>query len=238
MGEYYNAFFSLAVGLERLCKLILSFDYQQSQQRFPTTKDLKSFGHEIEKLISKVDDIAAERNVCSKYKCDNEISKAIISELDSFADAKRGRYANFSMMEGVGGTSEEPLSSWDSNVGERILRRHFRDTEKERLARSRASVMQALLGDVAIVRHMAEDGSALDTIEKASFRTAENEIAQKYGRYYAFLVIRYLADVFYELTCKRGYEAGGEMWFSHYEHFNTFTVPDEFGLRRKIWPLR
>jgi hypothetical protein len=238
MGQYYSAFFSLSVGLERLCKLILSFEYEQEHGQFPKSKELRNFGHKIIVLINKATEVVSMKNLVLNYDgYDNRISAAIISELDAFADAKRGRYANFEMMEGSNHTDKEPLSSWVKNVGEPILQKHFRGTQREEAAKFRSKLMETLLGEVSTVNHRSEDGTKLNTIEKSSFRSVENEVFQKYGRYYSFLIIRHLSEIFSNLTSLRGYEAGGELWFGHYEHFNTFIVPNKFGLSRKIWPL-
>lgn len=239
MGEYYSAFFSLSVGIERFCKIILCFDEEQKKKKFPSQKGLKSFGHDLVELFRKVRDVEAARSAKLRFGAiDDPICDAIILHLSQFANAGSGRYANFLVMEsGRLESIYEPVSEWSRNVGDLILEKFFRGSKSEILAYQNANLMDTVLSEFALVRHTSETGQILDSLGKASFRTSENIVMQKYGRFYSFRVLRFLADLFYSLTSRRGYEEGGELWFGHYEHFNTFTVPDEFGLRRKIWPL-
>jgi hypothetical protein len=238
MGEYFSSFFSLSIGLERLAKLIICFDEQQKTGSFPNRKELKGFGHKVAELLGHVEVVAGARQAATEYTGhSHSISKAIISQLDSFADAGRGRYANFDIMRQPDNAEHEPLSAWMAAVGEPILNSHCRGTRDEDTARLNADLMEGLLGDVTHVRHTSENGTPLSTISAASFRTAENEVMQTYGRLYSFYVIRWLSDIFHQLTSTRGYEEGGELWFGHYEHCSTFLVSDSDAKRRKTWPL-
>ncbi len=239
MGEYYNAFFSLSIGLERLGKLIFCFIEQQKTGVFPSNSNLKSFGHDLNKIVSYVENVSRERCLADEFKpLDQRICLPIVDHLTAFSAAGVGRYANFlNMSGGANPDGFEPVGKWWELVCEPILEKHFRKTQRESQARQRAQFIDALIGGATLVRHTAETGGVLDTVESASFRTAETEVVQKYGRFYTFSLIRRLASVFGQLTSRRGYEVGGELWFGHYEHFNTFTVDDEFGLRRRNWPL-
>lgn len=239
MGEYYAAFFSLAIGLERLGKLIFCFSEQQESGSFPSDASLRKFGHNLKEIVDKVEVIASQRRIQSGYKpLEFEICGNIIKHLSSFSAANIGRYANFSVMsEGSSTNSFEPISKWWQLVGEPVLNKHFRGTRRETIAKRNAQVMEAALGQITLVRHTSENGDPIRNLEIASFRTAENEIFQKYGRYYSFTLVRWLSEIFRELTRVRGYQEGGELWFGHYELFNSFTVDDQFGLTRKIWPL-
>ncbi len=52
-GIYYQSFISLSVGLERLSKLCILFDYYISNNgEFPTDKFLRNLGHDINKLYN------------------------------------------------------------------------------------------------------------------------------------------------------------------------------------------
>ena len=96
-GEYYTAFFALSVGLERLAKLILVADFSISNSgQFPVQSAIRTFGHEIHRLLTAVDKVAKDRSVKLSYqRPQNKICAAIVGCLDAFADAKRGRYANY-----------------------------------------------------------------------------------------------------------------------------------------------
>ncbi|WP_147335693.1 hypothetical protein [Pseudotabrizicola alkalilacus] len=240
MGEYYTAFFSLSIGLERLGKLIFCFIEQQKSGAFPSDSQLRTFGHNLKNIINYAEGVANERGLADSFKpLDQPICSKIVDHLTAFSAAGTGRYANFLVMSGgTGNKGFEPVGKWWELVGTPILEKHFRGTKREVEAKLRAQHIDAFIGDFTLVRHTAESGDQLGTVEAASFRTAETEVVQKYGRFHVFTLIRRLASIFDQLTSRRGYEAGGELWFGHYEHFNTFTVDDEFGLRRRIWPLR
>lgn len=239
LGEYYSAFFALSVGIERLCKLILCFFEHKSTKTFPSQKRFREYGHNLTRLTGTVRNHEETTNLSREYdSLDDEICTAIISHLSAFASASEGRYANFLIMEtGRHVATYEPVSEWNNLVGGKILDRHFRGTRSESSARDRARVIEALLGTYSTVQHTSEDWSRLTTVEAASFRTAENKVLQKFGRFYSFKIIRSLAEIFNEATRMHGYEEGGELWFGHYEHFQTFTLPNSFGLSRKNWPL-
>src|SRR4051812_27168648 len=97
MGEYYTAFFGLSVGLERLAKLILVADFSISNGGvMPTEKIVRQYGHELANLMDIVSDLVPKHSLKLDYpRPADPISTKIVECLDSFADASRGRYANF-----------------------------------------------------------------------------------------------------------------------------------------------
>ena len=53
-GEYYNAFFGLSTGIERLTKLILVADHAIcSGGKFPSHSNIKNYGHKVACLNKK-----------------------------------------------------------------------------------------------------------------------------------------------------------------------------------------
>ena len=89
-----------------------------------------------------------------------------------------------------------------------------------------------------MVLHFDEQSETMSDVATASERTGQSEYAQKYGRYYTLLIVRWLAEIFSEMTRTQGYEAGLEVLFGHYELFNAYRTEDKFLLNRKKWPLR
>ena len=237
-GYYYTALFALSIGIERLCKLVICFDVYEDNLVFPSQKDFRAYGHKINDLLAKVEEIRNRRGVRSYSLPRRPISGAIISQLDEFADAGRGRYANFMRLTDSAAVQYEPVRGWYKNVGLEILRLHFEGSSKQEKAEAWAYALQGTVGESSLVRHTHESGDPIETIGEASFRSAENKVMQKYGRFYSFEIVRYVSSVFKELSRERGYQDGGRLWFGHYEHFNTFTVQDSYGLNRKRWPLR
>jgi hypothetical protein len=250
-GEYYTAFFGLSIGIERLAKMILIADYMlEHKGTLPDQNAVRKFGHKLSKLIEEVDRIAKKHDLRLEIfalrgkklplrKPDCEISIAVIHCLDAFADASRGRYANF---EAIGNpafnAAEEPVAKWWREVVERILDKHYRGTRAEEGVKARAKLIDSMIGDMTTVRYFDEGGETMTQVATASERTGQSKWAQKYERVYTLSIVRWLATIFSELTMTRGYEAGFEVLFGHYEFFETFCNDDSSLLTRKRWPLR
>ena len=126
-GEYYTAFFGLSVGLERLCKLALVADYAISHNgRMPEERVVSRFKHKLVGLMDAVDAVAQNHKLTLEYpRPPTTISVKIIECLDAFADASRGRYANFAALGDPKLGQEEPIRKWWGDVAELILKEHY-----------------------------------------------------------------------------------------------------------------
>jgi hypothetical protein len=239
-GNYYVAFFGISVGMERLAKLILVADYALTHSgNLPQEKEIKKFGHHIADLLERVDKISKTRALSLSYpRPVDEISKSIVVCLDSFADAGRGRYANFQAIGDPNFSKQfEPISNWWRSVAEPILTRHYRGSARELKVNKNAELAERLMGSVSLVLHRNETGEIMQDVRTASARTGQTYVVQRYARYYTLRLIRWMADVFSCLSRDGGYKHGLEVLFGHYEHFFTFVVEDEFLRTRKVWPL-
>ncbi len=126
-GEYYTAFFGLSVGLERLAKLILVADHAISNSgAMPDQKVVRQYGHKLADLMDAADKIAVRHSLKLDYpRRTAPISVKIIDCLDAFADAGRGRYANFAALGDPNLGKEEPIRMWWGEVAELILKGHY-----------------------------------------------------------------------------------------------------------------
>ncbi|MCA1435600.1 hypothetical protein I6F33_21795 [Bradyrhizobium sp. BRP20] len=239
-GDYYTAFFGLSIGIERLAKLILIADYVlEHSGKLPDQAAVKRYGHKLGMLVEEADRIAKKHNLkLETPKPDGPIPKAIILCLDAFADASKGRYANF---EAIGNPAfnpaNEPVAMWWREVVEPILKKHYRGTRAEAGVKARAQVIDAMIGGMSSVNFFDESGGTMDNVATASERTGQTRWAQKYGRFYTLSIVRWLSEVFSVLTQINGYKFGLEVLFGHYEFFNTYRVDDNFLLTRRNWPL-
>lgn len=239
-GEYYTAFFGLSIGIERLAKLILVVDYAlDNGGALPSQAVVRKYGHRLKDLISKVAQIATKRGISVSYLLPTDsICSAVIECLDAFSDASKGRYANF---EAIGNpnfnAANEPVNQWWTEVVEPILEKHYRGKRSENEVKHRASIINAMIGDMTFVLHTSETGAVMSDMETASERTGQTKWAQKYGRFYTLSVVRWLSHIFDEMTHAAGYQPGLDSLFGHYEFFQTYTVDDHFLLTRKVWPL-
>lgn len=239
-GEYYTAFFGLSIGIERLAKLILVADYAlDNEGALPNQSVVRQYGHNLKELIRKVDQIASKRNISVPHLSPTDpICAAVIDCLDAFSAASKGRYANF---EAIGNPAfnpaDEPVNKWWNEVIEPILDRHYRGKKAEAGVKQRAAIINAMMGNSTVVLFTNESGNVMSDLTTASERTGQTKWAQKYGRFYTLAVVRWLSDIFSELTRHAGYQDGFESLFGHYEFFTTYTVDDNFLLTRKVWPL-
>jgi hypothetical protein len=89
----------------------------------------------------------------------------------------------------------------------------------------------------SMVLHINETGETMQDVLSSSIRTGQTEFVQRYGRYYALTVVRWLAHVFSGLSESACYTHNIEAFSGVYEYFQTFTIDDRFLKTRKIWPI-
>ena len=235
----YTAFFGLSIGLERLAKLILVADHAISNNsQMPTEKVMRSFGHELVSLLNTVGDASARHSLrLNDPRPTAQISTAIVECLDAFADAKRGRYANFAALGDPNLGQEEPIRKWWGNVAKLILDEHYYGKPVQKRVEGQAKTIDALLSPVSMVFYVDEEGGTIQDVYSASIRTAQTEIVQRNGRFYTLLVVRWLSDVFSELSRKACDVHNVDAFSGVWEYFYTYQVDNNFLKNRKIWPL-
>lgn len=97
-ASYTAAFFALSVGLERSCKLALVVDHVLTHGgSFPSNGDVKGYRHDLRKLLSDVEAIAARRGVTDARLPDSPIHRAIIDIIADFA-TNATRYYNIDLV--------------------------------------------------------------------------------------------------------------------------------------------
>jgi hypothetical protein len=236
MGEYYTAFFGLSVGLERLAKLILVADFAISNGgTMPAEKVVRQYGHKLANRMDVVGKVAPKHSLKLDYpRPTDSISAKIVECLDSFADASRGRYANFAALGDPNLGKDEPIRMWWSEVAELILKEHYYGKPAQERVEGCAKVIDALMSPVSLVLFIDEAGDAMQDVLTSSIRTGQTELVQRYGRYHALTVVRWLSEVFSELTRSRG---STDAFYGVWEYFQTYTVEDAFLKTRKNWPL-
>ena len=239
-GEYYTAFFGLSIGLERLAKLVLVANYAIAHNnQMPPKEVLKEFGHKLVKLLKEVENVQANYSLKLDYpRSTTQISNAIVERLDAFADARRGRYVNFSTLGDPNLGKQEPIRKWWDDVAELILAEHYYGKPVQKKVEAQAKFISSALSPISLVRFTNEKGEALQDVESSSILTGQTSIVQRYGRFYALLVVRWLSDVFSKLSERACYTHRIDALFGVWEFFYTYRVNDNFLKTRKIWPLR
>lgn len=239
MGEYYTAFFGLSVGLERLSKLILVTRYAiENRGRMPDERVVRKYGHKLIDLTNEVEDISENMHLLLSYsRPRQDVPQKILECLDSFADARRGRYANFASLDNPNLSVDEPINKWWGEVAECILKEHYYGKPAQRRVEGKAELIDAMISPFTMVMHTNERGDSMLNVKSASIRTSQNAIVQKWGRYHSLTIARWLATVLSELSHIACYKHGIEVFFGLNEYFHSYTVDDSFLKTRKLWPL-
>ncbi len=125
-GIYFDSFNSLSLGLERLCKICIILDYIKREGKYPESNYITKFGHNLEKLIIKLESISI--NKCEFTK----LHRLIISHLSKFADSK-GRYSNINFI--TNGATQDPIDEW-SKIDQYIIEHSLTSYDKKRCKKS------------------------------------------------------------------------------------------------------
>lgn len=168
--NFYQAFFLLSIGIERLLKIIVILKFKADNNRFPNDDLLKRLGHDIKKLITTVESYNINEEVIT---C--EIETSIIDFLTAFA--KTNRYYNLDAISGMQSTTN-PLREWKT-IQEKIKQKEgllSQTFDKEFLEQ-----IAGPLGSPRAVEEYLKDANILDDI-------------QGHSVYYFWRIIQKLAD--------------------------------------------
>lgn len=206
--------------------------------KLPDENYVRGYGHLLEKLFTAVDQVTSARPLKHDYpRPSDTVATAIIENLDAFADAKRGRYANFAALGNPQKSQNEPIAKWWNEVAEAILKERYYGKKVEEKVEGNARAVNAILGSVSLVRHTTETRDHLDDLELSSRRSGQTKIVQRWSRYHALTVVRWLSDVYCELSWDAAYKHRMEAFFGSWELFYTYRVDDDLMKTRKVWPL-
>lgn len=229
---YYLAFFNLSIGIERLSKLVLIVDSKIINNEFPSGKIMKGYSHNINSLLEEVYIIAKRHDLQLLYPNKiNIISDAIISSLNHFADAQKGRYANIHALEKNNSNTEfEPIRRWSEGVDRLILDAHWQNTARSKGSNNIATKIADQLSDSWLVMSVNESGDTMN-LEDIFQRFGSNKVLFKYRVYYTLLIVRSVSEIFNKLSEKNYDEFCGL-----HEFFQGFCLNDPELLKCKKWP--
>ena len=218
-GYFYSGLQSLCVGIERLLKLILIYDYRLiNQGQFPANKYLKPFGHNLTDLIAKARLInqAHSTNVEDNFLSDDELYQKIISMMTDFALSSR--YYNLDYLSGGQPSGVEPLQRWDEEICSAILNRHHvRSSDNFQQNNDLATFFDSF----SVTRFTHENGDEIATAFDQLAEGDESVTKQLYSKVYLFAIVRFLSRLHAELEYK-----GAFLPYLR-EFFATFLIEDE-----------
>lgn len=108
--HYYQAFFLLTIGIERLLKLTVVTLSRLEKDRLPSNGELKAYGHNINRLFNT---LFTRLNPDNDFLDDDEINSMILNFLTKFASGSR--YYNLDSLSG-NERNNDPLHSWKDIV--------------------------------------------------------------------------------------------------------------------------
>lgn len=230
---YYLAFFNLSIGVERLSKLVLIVNSKIMNNEFPSGKVMKGYNHNISGLLEEVYRIAELHDLQLLYPNEkNIISDAIISSLNHFADAQKGRYANIHALEkNKSNTEFEPIRWWSEKVDRLILGYHWKNTSKSKKLNNIATKIADQLNDSWFIISTNESGNTMN-LEDIFQRSGSNKVLFKYRMYYTLVIIRSVSEIFNKLSQKNYLNEFSGL----YEFFQGFCLNDPELLKYKKWP--
>jgi hypothetical protein len=233
-AHYTQAFFALSVGFERTAKLAVLVDHAiDNHGAFPSEAEVRKYGHDLDKLLRRVDAIARDRGFTTRLP-ESEIHRAIVTMLSDFA-RNITRYYNLDVVTGASrSTTEDPIARWYASVTTPIIARHLSERTRNRIERNARAVAE-LTDGLTIVHHHAETGEEIREVNAASMRTGYTEAARPWERMYLLQLARFATQILVEL----GYVAQGAgmdvPYFS--EIFAIFNNDDSMLRTRKTWSI-
>lgn len=191
LGFIYQSFFSLSIGIERLIKLILLYEYILLNDKYPPHNYLKSKGHSILNLFEEI------KPLIKKYKCEeyfdrldqDPIHQIILNNLSDFATANR--YFNLNELSGLTKT-QDPVGRWNNEVNTIIIERHF---DPNSTKNKRAMAVAEKFSPFTSVRHSNENDHEIRDYENFMFASLQVEAKQKYSMFYTFCIIKALCEL-------------------------------------------
>lgn len=189
--NYYQSFFLISIGIERLLKLAIITISRVEHNKLPSNNELKTYGHKIDQLYSRV---MTNIHQSDKFLESDEIYSKIISFLTEFASTSR--YYNLDSLSGAE-KNQDPLHIW-KEIQDEILIRH-------------GSQIEISNSEKLLISEIQEFTSTIYTDEKdnlitdfGSFYLAgkQTEIIQSYSVYYLYNIINHIATSLDQVSSK------------------------------------
>jgi len=225
-GRFFAGMFGVTIGLERILKLCIVLEHLLRTGSPPTEKQLKDLGHSLSALLRAVRKVNAECALgVDEAPITESLSERIVDLLTAFA--KQARYFNLNVVTGAPTTpSSEPLAAWARDIGEELVRRHYRPSAKGRAELATAASLNGVPG--VVVGHVGDDGTSIQEFGDFALQSAVAETKQKYSVFYIHRIALFGIGVLDRLD--------HQLNLYLREHFRWLDVTDRAAiLRRKRW---
>lgn len=229
-GFYTHAFFSISTGIERLMKLILIIDYAVKNNGFyPDNKYLRKFGHNIIESMKIIGSISNEYGHYSEWKSlmDDEINIEILNHATEFAIG--ARYSNLDELTN-NKRYDDPIRSWNINVGDLILKRY--PSRNERSVED--EFFDNAMDKSSVILIPGERGEFIESFKELRICAQNSEIINKYGMRHLVSIIQMLSTLLVSIRDFAQVEKNLDYPFFH-EFFIPFNTPKEYWKNKKSW---
>lgn len=225
-GYGSQAFFMLSIGIERLLKLIIIYNYRRiNNNQFPDNKILKKAGHDIKSMYDVAMQIALEIGEADLYKplVSDPIYTIIVDFLTDFAH--NSRYYNLDSLTGNPNNTDEPVRSWNEKINKLIVERHYKDNPRKiAYKESLTKIAQPHF----IVSFNNEQGKEINNLKDFYIEGLTVDVKQKYSMFYVYCIARFLSNLLWNLD--------KNLFPLVSEYFKDFRISDDSYVRRlKVW---
>lgn len=233
-GAFYSSLFNLSVGTERLLKCIVIIEHMlQNQLAVPTKKELKAYGHDIENLYDKCQQIAITKG--QQFPARNQLhplEQKLLSLLSDFA--KITRYHNLDALSLSQPINDDPLEDWN-NILLSTLDEDVPKKRKEKILMG-AKLIANAIDDMTITIMHGMDKKPLTTEEAMAMPGLHDEAV----RFVILRIIKMLCSM-KELIAEQSYQAYGLGLrvppYPQMQEFLDWLWDDrQYVLRKKKWP--
>lgn len=232
---YSQAFFALSVGFERSSKLALSVARHLAGEGFADRGTLRGYGHDLTALLEEADQLAERRGLEGNGRLPRSgIQTSMIEVLSDFAN-NLTRYYNLEFAAGeAAAASEDPISAWFNRVTLPVLATH--DTPRSQERRQRQAELMGALDTVALVRHHAEDGTPITSLQAGSLHVGATEFARPWERMYLLQIARFLGNLMDSLGTEAQVRTDQDIPYL-VDFYARFLNEDSFLRSRKTWSI-
>lgn len=190
--NYYQAFFLLSIGIERLLKIIVITISRVEENKLPTNTQLKAYGHDIVALYKKV---SGHIRPDDEFYNSDKIYDILMHFLSEFAQISR--YYNLDSITGIEKT-DDPLFKWkEIQLG--IENRHCYTGKIS----ERQKEFTDKLDQVFFFRVSTEKDVIISDAENYLLETRNLDKVQGYSVYYFHQLISQMVSLLNEISNKK-----------------------------------
>lgn len=221
-GLYYQSFFLLSIGIERLLKLIIIVKTIVEKDEFPNNNELKNYGH---KIIEMFQFIVDELRPNDNFIHSNDLFKRILQFLSDYAQSSR--YYNLDALSGRHIATGDPLHDW-YDIQQLIKIKHckvkdFSPYEQELMDR---------LAKNSIFHYTTENDRPINDVYEYFEEGKYLDKIQGYSVWYFYQIIDYLVKILLEEANKKRMLP---CYNDFFPLFNNQYMTKEQILKKKQW---